>query len=92
MCFVVACMRKARSKQIKPATKPEPATTQDIAMETVLKKNDTDVFDFDLEKKAHMTWTTALNIIEIYFMTIFFIQTLVKGSFSRRFFSDFFYV
>ena len=54
------------------------------------KKNDTDVFDFDLEKKAHMTWTTAPNIIEIYFMTIFFIQTLVKGSFSRRFFSDFF--
>ena len=90
MCFVVACMRKARSKQINPATKPEPATTQDIAIETVLKKNDTDVFDFDLEKKAHMTWTTAPNIIEIYFMTIFFIQTLVKGSFSRRFFSDFF--
>ena len=54
MCFVVACMRKARSNQIKPATKPEPATTQDIAIETVLKKNDTDVFDFDLEKKAHM--------------------------------------
>ena len=71
-------MRKARSNQIKPATKPEPATTQDIAIETVLKKNDTDVFDFDLEKKAHMAWTTAPNIIEIYLMTIFFIQTLVK--------------